>query len=86
MKLGVMRSILPGSFSEADAVFCYTQGLGWDIASIFDHAEKPAQAFDDLDDFIEAVVNFVGPDDHIVMMSNGGFGGLGEKLLARLKA
>lgn len=84
MKLGVLRSMLPPSFNEADAVFCYAQGLGWDIASMFEHVEKPAKAYENLDNLIDDVLTFVKPHDHIVMMSNGGFGGLGEKLLAGL--
>ena len=43
------------------------------------------QTFDDLDSLIEAIMAFIQPNDHLVMMSNGGFGGLGEKLSERLK-
>ena len=84
MKLGVLRSMLPPSFNEADAVFCYAQGLGWDIASMFEHVEKHAKAYENLDTLINDVLDFVEPGDHVVMMSNGGFGGLGEKLLSGL--
>ena len=89
MKLGVMKEALPQSLEWADHVFGYgartgTASLGWDLAAALHPLGEHAQVFDDIDQLVGAVVSIARPRDHIVVMSNGGFGGVHEKLLAAL--
>ncbi len=84
MKLGVMKDALPGSLKNADLVFCYSANLGWDAAAALAPLGSKAIVRDDLGELIEAVATAARPGDHILVMSNGAFGGVHEKLLKRL--
>lgn len=85
MKLGVMKAALPGSLKDADRVFCYAANLGWDAAEALKPLGATASASDDLGQLIEAIASEARPGDHILVMSNGGFGGIHQKLLERLE-
>jgi UDP-N-acetylmuramate: L-alanyl-gamma-D-glutamyl-meso-diaminopimelate ligase len=90
MKLGVMKAQLPDSLQQADKVFAYgatsgKESLGWDLAEVLaplntKEAGK-AHAFDDLSALVSAVAKQAKPGDHILVMSNGGFGGAHQKIL-----
>jgi UDP-N-acetylmuramate: L-alanyl-gamma-D-glutamyl-meso-diaminopimelate ligase len=84
MKRGLMKESLPASLAAADRVFVYTQGLGWDAESVFTPLGPKARCLDDLAAMIEAIVTESRAGDHVLIMSNGGFGGIHAKLLARL--
>ncbi|MEW6562256.1 MAG: UDP-N-acetylmuramate:L-alanyl-gamma-D-glutamyl-meso-diaminopimelate ligase [Pseudomonadota bacterium] len=84
MKLGVMKDALPASLKEADAVFCYAANLGWDARAALAPMGGKAYVEDDLTALIEAIAKAAQPGDHVLVMSNGGFGGIHEKLLKRL--
>ena len=84
MKLGAMKAALPGSLAVADRVYCYAANLGWDAAAALAPLGKRATVCDDLSALVEAIVADARPGDHVLVMSNGGFGGIHEKLLARL--
>ncbi len=84
MKLGVMKEALPGSLKDADAVFCYGANLGWDAGAALAPLGSKAVVKDDLDELIAAIVAAARPGDHVLVMSNGGFGGIHDKLLKRL--
>jgi UDP-N-acetylmuramate: L-alanyl-gamma-D-glutamyl-meso-diaminopimelate ligase len=84
MKLGVMKDALPASLKEADAVFCYGANLGWDARSALAPLGAKATVSDDLNQLIESIAAFAKSGDQILVMSNGGFGGIHEKLLQRL--
>ncbi|TXT23642.1 MAG: UDP-N-acetylmuramate: L-alanyl-gamma-D-glutamyl-meso-diaminopimelate ligase [Gallionellaceae bacterium] len=84
MKLGVMKDALPGSLKGADRVFCYDANLGWDAAAALEPLGDKATAKGNLGELIEAIVTAAKPGDHVLIMSNGGFGGIHEKLLERL--
>jgi UDP-N-acetylmuramate: L-alanyl-gamma-D-glutamyl-meso-diaminopimelate ligase len=86
MKRGVMKDLLPPSVAEADRVYVYSSGLGWDARSLFALLGGRARCEDDLDALIGAIAAEARAGDHVVIMSNGGFGGIHEKLLARLSA
>ena len=86
MKLGVMKNALPGSLTDADAVFCYGHNLGWDAAAALAPLGARAQTHDDLAALVEAIARAARSGDHVLVMSNGGFGGIHDKLLARLQA
>ena len=84
MKLGVMKDALPGSLRDADLAFCYGANLGWNAAAALAPLGSKAVVKDDLSGLIEAVASVARPGDHVLVMSNGGFGGIHEKLLKRL--
>jgi UDP-N-acetylmuramate: L-alanyl-gamma-D-glutamyl-meso-diaminopimelate ligase len=83
MKLGVMKDELPASLADANRVFCYTANLGWDAAATLAPIGSRAECHSDLDALIAAVANEARSGDHVLVMSNGGFGGIHDKLLAR---
>jgi len=90
MKLGVMKSQLPESLRDADLVFGYgasegKDALGWDLGESLSPLGDKAQAFNDLNSLIAAVKQQARPGDHILVMSNGGFGGVHKKLLEQLQ-
>ncbi len=84
MKLGAMKSALPGSLIEADAVFCYGANLGWDAAEALAPLGAKAVVEDDLDKLVGRIVAEARSGDHVLVMSNGGFGGIHGKILERL--
>lgn len=85
MKLGVMKDALPDSLRDADSVFCYANNLGWDAAAALAPIQHKAQTFDDLGQLVAAVTAVAQPGDHVLVMSNGGFGGVHQKLLQALQ-
>ena len=84
MKLGAMKDALPGSLRHADRVFCYAANLGWDVAGALAPLGESVCVRDDLDALVAAVVAAARPGDHVLVMSNGGFGGVHDRLLAAL--
>ena len=84
MKLGVMKAALPASLVDADQVFCYGAKLGWDAREAFAPIADKAQVYEDMGAMVEAVVSCARPGDQVLVMSNGGFGGVHQKLLERL--
>ena len=86
MKLGVMKDALPGSLADADLVFCYAANLGWNPAEALTSLGPRAVTEIDLSRLVEAIAQAARPGDHVLVMSNGGFGGIHDKLLARLGA
>ena len=84
MKLGVMKQALPASLIDADRVFCYGANLGWDASEALSPMGDKACSFDDMDKLIAAIVAEAKNGDQILVMSNGGFGGIHQKLLTQL--
>jgi len=85
MKRGVMKDELPSSLRDADRIYVYTAGLGWDAAAVFAPLGQRARCEESLDALVDAVAAEAKTGDHVLVMSNGGFGGIHEKLLARLR-
>ncbi len=85
MKRGVMKEALPASFAQADRVFVYTAGLGWDAQAVFSPLGGRARCIDELDRLVAAVAAEARTGDQVLVMSNGGFGGIHDKLLERLR-
>jgi UDP-N-acetylmuramate: L-alanyl-gamma-D-glutamyl-meso-diaminopimelate ligase len=79
-----MKNQLPASLTEADKVYCYTKNLDWDAAEALTPISDKAQCFDDLMALVAAVAAEAHHGDQILVMSNGGFGGVHEKLLAAI--
>jgi UDP-N-acetylmuramate: L-alanyl-gamma-D-glutamyl-meso-diaminopimelate ligase len=84
MKMGVMKERLAASLTGADLVFCYTNGLGWDAAAALAPLGAKSECFDDFGAIIEAIAAAAKPGDHVLVMSNGSFGGIHGRLLAAL--
>ncbi|SFT76924.1 UDP-N-acetylmuramate:L-alanyl-gamma-D-glutamyl-meso-diaminopimelate ligase [Halomonas saccharevitans] len=86
MRLGTLRDRLASSVAAADAAFWFQPpGLDWSLAPVLEASPVPARLCQDLDALVEALVAEARPLDRIVVMSNGGFGGIHEKLLAALE-
>ncbi|MDO9051639.1 MAG: UDP-N-acetylmuramate:L-alanyl-gamma-D-glutamyl-meso-diaminopimelate ligase [Methylotenera sp.] len=85
MKLGVMKNALPASLQEADLVFCYQANLGWDATEALAPISSKTQVHDDLKQLVTAITQAAKPGDHVLVMSNGGFGGVHQKILDALK-
>ncbi len=91
MKLGTMKDALPPSLKDADLVFGYgalegKDAIGWDLAGALAPLGEKAAAYHDLPALIAAVTSAAKPGDYILVMSNGGFGGVHQKLLDVLKS
>jgi len=84
MKLGVMKDRLADSLKDADLVFCYTKDLGWDAAAALEPLGERALAQDDLDLLVSRIAAAARPGDRVLVMSNGGFGGIHQRLLTAL--
>jgi UDP-N-acetylmuramate: L-alanyl-gamma-D-glutamyl-meso-diaminopimelate ligase len=86
MKLGAMKDALPGSLVDADLVlgFGSEQSLGWSLGAALAPLGDRASAFEDLDTLVAAVAKAAQPGDHVIVMSNGGFGGVHQKILDAL--
>jgi UDP-N-acetylmuramate: L-alanyl-gamma-D-glutamyl-meso-diaminopimelate ligase len=86
MKLGTMKAQLPWALEEADLSFCHSGGLTWDAREALAPMGEQAQVCDSIDKLVSSVVKAARPGDHLLCMSNGGFGGVHGKLLEALNA
>ncbi|MCD1125376.1 UDP-N-acetylmuramate:L-alanyl-gamma-D-glutamyl-meso-diaminopimelate ligase [Jinshanibacter sp. LJY008] len=86
MKMGVSKDELAPAFGRADEVFLLQPAnLPWQVSDITDACIQPAHWSGDLDALVDMIVRSAQPGDNILVMSNGGFGGIHDKLLAGLK-
>lgn len=84
MKLGTMKDQLPASLALADRVLCYAGGVDWDVAAAMAPLGAKVSTFSDLSALVATLATETRPGDHILVMSNGGFGGIHEKILLTL--
>mgnify|MGYP000264001647 CR=1 FL=1 len=84
MKLGTMKSQLPWSLEDANLAFCHSGGLDWDAVDALSPMGARASVAGTVDEVIAQVVAAAQAGDHVLCMSNGGFGGIHAKLLAAL--
>jgi UDP-N-acetylmuramate: L-alanyl-gamma-D-glutamyl-meso-diaminopimelate ligase len=89
MKLGTMAARLPDALAAANLVFCFgqnegKQALGWEPTEVLASLGNRLHAHHELATLVSALVAQARPGDHIVVMSNGGFGGIHTKLLEAL--
>jgi UDP-N-acetylmuramate: L-alanyl-gamma-D-glutamyl-meso-diaminopimelate ligase len=75
---------LPGSLAGADRIFCYTDGLSWNVGGALQPLGEKAACYSDLSALIEAIAAAARSGDQVLIMSNGGFGGIHGKLLEAL--
>ncbi|HHO67518.1 MAG TPA: UDP-N-acetylmuramate:L-alanyl-gamma-D-glutamyl-meso-diaminopimelate ligase [Gammaproteobacteria bacterium] len=81
MRMGIHRDALAAALAEADAVWLYQPAdLGWDLHQ----AAAGGRVFDDIDALVASVAGQARAGDHVLVMSNGAFGGIHDKLLAAL--
>jgi UDP-N-acetylmuramate: L-alanyl-gamma-D-glutamyl-meso-diaminopimelate ligase len=85
MKLGTMKSQLPWSLEQADLSFCHSGGLDWNAHEALSIMGDKAQVADSIDALVKQVMAHARAGDHLLCMSNGGFGGIHDKLLNALK-
>jgi len=85
MKLGTMKAALPVSLKGADQVFCYAGGVDWNVTEALAPLDSKLHVGKDFDAFVVEIVKNAEAGDHILVMSNGGFGGIHGKLLEALK-
>ena len=86
MKLGTMTAQLPWSLEQADLAFCHAGGLDWDARAALAPMGARARVADDIASVLAQVKAAAQPGDHLLCMSNGGFGDIHSKLLAALAA
>jgi len=85
MKLGAMRARLAESLIDADRVYSYSGGLGWDVAEAMQPLGARAADFMDVATLTAAVADEARAGDHVVIMSNGGFANIHNRLLDALR-
>jgi len=84
MKLGAMKAQLPWSLEQADLAFCHSGGLGWDAAEVLAPMGDRARVAPDIAALVNQVTQVARPGDHVLCMSNGGFGDVHARLLSAL--
>jgi len=86
MRLGVHRDELGPSLAEADLVFLYQPpDLSWDLTAVARGLGNKARVSTDISELVRTVAALARPGDHVLIMSNGAFGGIHEKLTEALK-
>ncbi|HOB67775.1 UDP-N-acetylmuramate:L-alanyl-gamma-D-glutamyl-meso-diaminopimelate ligase [Ottowia sp.] len=85
MKLGTMKAQLPWSLEHAELSFCHTGGLDWDAAEVLLPLGTRAHVAASVDEIVRQVSAAARPGDHLLCMSNGGFGGVHARLLEKLQ-
>ncbi|MEH6471563.1 MAG: UDP-N-acetylmuramate:L-alanyl-gamma-D-glutamyl-meso-diaminopimelate ligase [Halopseudomonas sp.] len=87
MRLGSHQQALAPSTAAASEVLWYQPaGLDWELESVVTDSPVPARVFDDIDAIIETVKTYQGSDAEVVIMSNGGFEGIHQRMLSALQA
>ncbi|KLV02457.1 UDP-N-acetylmuramate:L-alanyl-gamma-D-glutamyl-meso-diaminopimelate ligase [Photobacterium aquae] len=87
MKLGVHKADLAPALAAADEVFIYQpDNIPWSVDEIAQQCPQPATTDADLDALVAKICDAATPGDNILVMSNGGFGGIHGKILAALEA
>jgi UDP-N-acetylmuramate: L-alanyl-gamma-D-glutamyl-meso-diaminopimelate ligase len=87
MRMGVHRDQLANSYNQADVCYLYQpEGLDWNLADVAANASTESIVFSRIEDIIEKVCEVSKSGDNVLIMSNGGFGGIHQKLIAALKS
>lgn len=87
MRLGAHKDSLAPSVADADLVLWYQpEGMNWDLAPVIEASPVAAEVMGSIDAIIQKVLGTAQPGDQVVIMSNGGFGGIHQKLVQALSA
>ncbi|WP_434777527.1 UDP-N-acetylmuramate:L-alanyl-gamma-D-glutamyl-meso-diaminopimelate ligase [Neisseria sp. Ec49-e6-T10] len=81
MKLGSMKDALASSLQEADQVICYAGAVDWNVVDALLPLQEKATVFQDFDEMLIYIKTIMNQNDHVLIMSNGGFQGIHDKLL-----
>lgn len=84
MRAGVHADTLAGSFEDADRVFVLDNDLGWDVRDVLASLHGRLETAPDVTGLVKCIADYAVPGDTVVIMSNGGFGGIHTKLLQAL--
>jgi UDP-N-acetylmuramate: L-alanyl-gamma-D-glutamyl-meso-diaminopimelate ligase len=84
MKIGAMQDQLSESLMDADQVFVYCDNLNWDIRKSLSVLNPKPLIYSNLDVLINSLISLANKGDIILIMSNGGFGGIHKKILSKL--
>ncbi|CAH6853699.1 UDP-N-acetylmuramate--L-alanyl-gamma-D-glutamyl-meso-2,6-diaminoheptanedioate ligase [Vibrio chagasii] len=85
MKRGVHKETLADSLKQADSTYLFQpDNIDWSVQDVADACHQPAHVSDDMDVFVAKIVSEAQAGDQILVMSNGGFGGIHQKLLDAL--
>ena len=86
MKMGVLKNDIAPALGSADEVFMLQpENIPWDMAEIAAQCIQPAHFSGNLDKLVDMIIAEAKPSDHILVMSNGHFGGIHQKILDKLK-
>lgn len=86
MKMGISKDDIAPALGSADEVFIFQPAnIPWLVSEITERCVQPAYWSGDLDALTNMVAEHAQPGDHILVMSNGSFGGIHDKLLEKLK-
>lgn len=85
MRLGVHNNVLAAALAAADQVFFYQpSNLDWNLDMVIASLNNDGEAYTTIDNLVTAIINNAHAGEHILVMSNGGFGGIHNKLLTAL--
>ncbi len=85
MRTGVHKDRIRDSLRDADMVVCKSTDTDWGLNEVLAGFEQPVAMYNDVDALVRGLVPQLAPNDHVVIMSNSGFGGIHNKLLQALK-
>lgn len=86
MSLGTLRHELTTCCAAADQVFWFRgENIKWDLHEVVQQCVVPAQQFDSIDKLVDTLARLPDRRRHILIMSNGSFGGIYRKLPERLR-
>jgi UDP-N-acetylmuramate: L-alanyl-gamma-D-glutamyl-meso-diaminopimelate ligase len=86
MKQGTLRAALAPSLADADVVYTYSGGVQWNVADALSSLGARYNDFRELDALLNSLAQILKSGDHVLIMSNGGFGGVHARLLERLQS
>lgn len=85
MRSGVHKDAIKDSLIDADLIACKRPDSEWDLASILTQFNQPTVLSDQVDSLVENLIPKLQPGDHVIVMSNSGFGGIHQKLLSGIE-
>ena len=71
---------------STEVIFYQPAEIDWNLGEVVNKVKPPATLMTDIDAIITTLVEKSRPGDHVLIMSNGGFGGIHQKLLSALKS
>ncbi|WP_158965611.1 UDP-N-acetylmuramate:L-alanyl-gamma-D-glutamyl-meso-diaminopimelate ligase [Paraglaciecola sp. L3A3] len=87
MKMGIHKDTLAASWDQADHVFIFEPtSLTWSMEDLLAQSKITAMLYKDMDILVKSIVSYAQPGDHILVMSNGSFAGIHQRLIDALRA